>query len=276
MLGHRVVIPPKYRQQLLEELHIAHIGIVKMKGLARSLIYWPSIDNGIENMAKSCNACLKNANLPPKLRTHHWEYPSGPWERIHLDYAGPYLGKHLFVIVDAYSKWMMVNVTNSTTAEATCNMQETVFAQFGVPVIVVSDNGPQFTVQHFKNFLKMQGVRFHKTSAAYHPATNGQAERGIQTLKRALSSAGANTNTLQHCINSFLLQYQKAPHMTTGQPTSLLFLGRIVRSRIDQVTPGLKRRMDERVLTNCSSNYRTFSAGDPMLFTDYKHNSETW
>ncbi|CAB0020552.1 unnamed protein product, partial [Nesidiocoris tenuis] len=122
-LGQRVVIPPKFRQRLLEDLHVAHIGIVKMKGLARSLIYWPSIDEDIERIAKCCEPCLNNAKMPPKTRSHHWEYPSVCWDRIHVDYAD-FLGKNILIVVDAYSKWMNVAITNSTTAKATCDVLE--------------------------------------------------------------------------------------------------------------------------------------------------------
>ncbi|BES87404.1 Hypothetical protein NTJ_00211 [Nesidiocoris tenuis] len=210
LLGPRVVIPAKFQPQLLEELHVAHIGIVKMKALARSLVYWPSIDADIEKMAKSCQPCLKNAKLPSKFRSHHWEYPSAPWDCIHVDYCRPFLGKYILIVVDAFSKWMCAAITS--------NLLENWFSQFGVPSVLVSDNGPQFTSEFFKNFLKTQGVKFHKTSAVYHPSTNGQVERGVQTLKRALKDAEATPSSLQHCINNFL-QYHKAPHQSAGVGT---------------------------------------------------------
>lgn len=77
---HRVVIPSSLRQIVLKDLHISHMGMVKMKGLARSFIYWPGIDNDIEANVRECNACAKYGHSPPKFRDHHWEYPKGPWE----------------------------------------------------------------------------------------------------------------------------------------------------------------------------------------------------
>lgn len=82
---HRVVIPSTLRQAILNDIHSAHLGIVKMKGLARSFVYWPGIDADIDLIAKSCTECAKHAHAPPKFNTHHWEYPKGPWERIHID-----------------------------------------------------------------------------------------------------------------------------------------------------------------------------------------------
>lgn len=76
---HRIVIPSIFREAVLNELHTAHLGIVKMKGMARSFIYWPGIDADIEKVARTCVDCAKNSHEPPKTRTHHWEYPKGPW-----------------------------------------------------------------------------------------------------------------------------------------------------------------------------------------------------
>ncbi|XP_065075091.1 uncharacterized protein LOC135698874 [Ochlerotatus camptorhynchus] len=100
---HRVVVPRSLQEAVLKDLHVGHLGIVKMKGLARSFIYWPGIDADIERAAKECHECAKNANDPPKFRDHVWEYPKAPWGRIHIDYAGPYLGVMLLIITDAYS-----------------------------------------------------------------------------------------------------------------------------------------------------------------------------
>jgi len=78
MFEHRVVIPPSLRQAILHDLHSAHVGIVKMKGIARSFVYWPSIDAAIEQSVTSCGECAKYANTPTRFLDHHWEYPKGP------------------------------------------------------------------------------------------------------------------------------------------------------------------------------------------------------
>ena len=75
-----------------------------MKGIARSFVYWPCIDADIERIANSCIECAKYAHAPPKFGKHHWEYLKGPWERIHIDYAGPVVGTMLLIAVDAFSK----------------------------------------------------------------------------------------------------------------------------------------------------------------------------
>ncbi|XP_018323746.1 uncharacterized protein K02A2.6-like [Agrilus planipennis] len=107
----------------------------------------------------------------------------------------------LLIIVDAYSKWLEVRVTKSTTSAATSRILDNLFATFGAPVILVSDNAPQFTSAEFKNFLMMSGVKYHKLTAPYHPSTNGQAERCVQTVKDALRAMSTTESTLQSNIN---------------------------------------------------------------------------
>ncbi|KAL1447060.1 hypothetical protein WDU94_003572, partial [Cyamophila willieti] len=114
--GQQVLIPEVLRKRVLEELHVAHLGIVKMKSLARSYCYWPGMDKEIEQMARSCCSCSINAKEEVKVEVHPWEVPRGPWQRLHLDFAGPIKGQWLFIVVDAYSKWTEVISTKSTTS----------------------------------------------------------------------------------------------------------------------------------------------------------------
>ncbi len=57
MLGLRVVVPPKLRSRVLEELHVGHLGVVKIKSLARGFVWWPGIDQQIEQFAMHCSGC---------------------------------------------------------------------------------------------------------------------------------------------------------------------------------------------------------------------------
>ncbi|RWS18587.1 uncharacterized protein B4U80_00945, partial [Leptotrombidium deliense] len=106
--GHRVVIPHKLKERILKELHVGHFGATKMKQIARSRFWWPSIDKEIERMVNSCSSCGSQHNDPPKEKQHKWEITTKPWERIHLDFAGPFRGEMFLVIIDSYSKWCEV------------------------------------------------------------------------------------------------------------------------------------------------------------------------
>lgn len=126
--GARVVVPPKLRQPLLKLLHQHHNGIVQMKSVARSYIWWPGIDGDIELMAKGCRICDENQNNPQRTTLQPWLCPESPWHRIHIDYAGPVEGHMLLVVIDAYSKWIEVAVVSSATSKNTVSALRQMFA----------------------------------------------------------------------------------------------------------------------------------------------------
>ena len=107
LLGSRVVVPPAGRQKIMEELHQGHPGITRVKGLARGFVWWPGMDLDLENMVKSCPNCQVNQKAPPVAPLHPWEWPQRPWTRLHIDYAGPFLGKMFLVFsLSSLLKWV--------------------------------------------------------------------------------------------------------------------------------------------------------------------------
>jgi len=182
------VIPLKFRQRCLEELHASHLGVVKTKSLARSLLWWPGLDKDIERMIKHCATCQADADSPRRA-SGIWPVPDRPWQRIHVDFAGPFKGKMFLIVIDAFSKWPEVVVMQCTSADNTVGKLRTIFANKGIPELLVSDNGPQFVASVFDNFMRQNGIK-HLKSAPYHPATNGQAESFVKMLKRALRKGG--------------------------------------------------------------------------------------
>ena len=142
--------------------------------------------------------------------------PDAPWSRIHVDYAGPFLGKMFLVVVDAHSKWPEVLIAKSTTTDSTMEALRTLFGRYGLPKQLVSDNGPQFTSNEFAHFLRTNGIK-HIRNAPYHPSSNGQAERFVQTLKRSLKASEKDGRALSHRLAEFLLSYRTTPHATTNR-----------------------------------------------------------
>jgi hypothetical protein len=96
------------RNQVLTELHEGHLGIVKMKSLARSHIWWPKIDKDIEHLAKSCSGNLVVNFSRMKPAKHHYTPGNGQphhgRQSINLDFAGPFLGR-MFLIIRSGLKW---------------------------------------------------------------------------------------------------------------------------------------------------------------------------
>ena len=240
--GIRVVIPSKWREKLLNDLHRDHPGIVRMKNIARSYIWWPGLYGNIEQVAKSCEDCQAVKNSPPVAPLHPWVWPTRPFQRVHIDFAGPFQGAMFLVAVDAYSKWPEVFVMQSTTVNKTIEILRHVFAMYGLPEQLVSDNGPQFTSEEFAIFMKLNGVK-HTRSAPYHPSTNGLAERFIQSMKQGLKASLSSGLSLSHRLSNFLLTYRSTIHSTTGVSPCSLFLKREVRTRFDLLRPDIESRV---------------------------------
>ena len=132
MWGIRTIIPQKLCTRILKALHSAHLGVVKMKTLARSYVWWPRIDKDIEEITKCCEGCVQTQSNPRKVPIHPWEWPSKPWQRIHIDFAGPLLEKQFLIIVDAHSKWPEIFPMNKITSTTeTIEILRMVFARNG-------------------------------------------------------------------------------------------------------------------------------------------------
>lgn len=84
-----------------------------------------------------------------------------------------------------FSKWLEVHILKESSTESTIPILQTIFATFGLPTKIVTDNGAQFTSHKFQHFCKLNGI-IHKRSAPFHPASNGQAERYVQIIKSKL------------------------------------------------------------------------------------------
>ena len=242
--GSRVVIPKKGREAVIALLHEQHPGITRIKRLARGYIWWPGMDQELEVAVKVCDQCQQHQKSPAKAPMHPWEWPERPWARIHIDYAGPFRGKMILVMVDSHSKWMEALVVNSATSNATIQKLQALFATHGLPEVLVSDNGTAFTSEEFSAFMRRNGIR-HLTSAPYHPASNGLAERAVQTLKDALRKDTGEVS-LDSQIQEFLFRYRITPHSTTGIPPAELLLGRRPRSRLDLLQPDIAGRVRQR------------------------------
>ena len=269
--GQRVVIPPQGRTTVLQELHGGHCGITRMKSLARTVVWWPKLDNEIEIMVHSCAKCQEQQGDPPTLPLIPWNWPTRPWSRLHIDYLGPFLGHMWLLIVDAHSKWLEVFQMDSTTSSATIQCLRDVFSRFGLPDRIVSDNASYFVSAEFAEFMNKNGIK-HSTSAPYHPASNGLAERAVKTFKIGMRKM--TQGTLKQKLARFLFSYRTTPHSTTGVSPAELLMNRKLKSALDLLNPQLSDRVvsaqnrqvaahDKRVQA------RSFSLGDLVYVRNY-------
>ncbi|KIH57433.1 reverse transcriptase [Ancylostoma duodenale] len=146
MFGERVVIPPELQSKVLKELHFGHPGIVRMKRLARSYVYWPNIDSDCENMVRSYTNCQKAAKNPIKVPLKAWPSPTRVWQRVHVDFAGPLQGVYYLVVVDAFSKWPEMIETSNISATKTVRVLGSLFERYGLPQTITYRTTPNLSL----------------------------------------------------------------------------------------------------------------------------------
>ena len=275
----RVVIPPPGQKLLLDELHETHPGKSKMKALARSYVWWPEIQTDIENMVNSCPVCQETRAFTCSSSTA----PLGMaitamvQDPSRLRWSALRLSLYL-ILVDAHSKWIDVHMMNSITSAKTIEKLQIIFATFGLPRKVVTDNGTSFTSAEFKSFMSDNGI-VHVTSAPYHPSSNGLAERAVQTFKNGLKRTKGDT--IQERISKFLFTYRLTPQTTTGVAPSQLLMGRRPRSRLDRLFPDLSQRVEKHQSRQAEQHdnakpLRSFKVDDPVYVKDFSTPNNAW
>ena len=271
--GIRTVIPSTLQEQLLRELHSEHIGMVRMKALARLHFWWPKLDKDIEDLVQRCGSCQEMLPKAPKADGNPWKWPSAPWQRIHIDFAGPFLGENFLIVVDAHSKWPEVFRMKSITATNTIEKLRQAFAANGLPTEIVSDNGRQFASDEFKQFVKANNIK-HIFSPPYHPSTNGEAERFVRTFKRNMKLKKGMQTSWNHKICDFLLSYRTTPHSTTHRTPAEMNAGRNLRTKLSAVHPNIADRIQKQ--SSSEKVARQIEIGEPVLARDYRRQKETW
>ena len=240
--GARVIIPVKLRDTVMNILHATHIGVAGMKSLARSYVYWPRIDTHIEDTARTCETCAKHGKNLTKIVNHPWAKTSAPFERVHADFAGPFLGSMWLLLVDTYSKWPeIIQMNANTTSSATIRAFRSIFSRTGLPICLVTDNGPQFVSEETRQYLKSCGIK-HVTVPTYSPKSNGMCERLVQTFKSALKKMSETSRDVAKNLYDFLLTYRNTPHAATGQTPAVLAFNRTLRSKLHQIKPADRQR----------------------------------
>ena len=114
-----MIVLPSLCQSLIKVLQEAHLGITRMKSLACSYMWWRGIDADMEDEARKCHTCQTEWKSPPLTPVHLWQWPDHPWYRVHIDYAGTFMGKMFLLLVDAHSKWTNIHISSTSSSQST-------------------------------------------------------------------------------------------------------------------------------------------------------------
>ena len=270
--GNRIVIPPPLETQILQIIHDTHMGMAKSKALARCYVYFPNIDDAIEKMCRNCPECVSHLKAPQESQLFPNPLPQHAWERIHIDHAE--LDNQLYLLViDANSKFPEIMKVNSTNSETTIQKLQDIFARFGLPKYIHSDNAQSFKSERFTIWCKKLGVK-QIFSTPFNPRGNGQVERLVQSFKQSMRAMKNETIPAQYKLNKFLFRYRITPHCVTHEAPAKLLLGRVPRNQFDLLRRNLQDTVQQEQSKSVKNDYklREFSVGERVLAKDYRPN----
>ncbi|KAF0313140.1 uncharacterized protein FJT64_016281 [Amphibalanus amphitrite] len=267
--GDRLVVPAALRERVLTNAHAGHQGVVRTKQRLRERFWWPRLDRQVRDLLKSCEVCSQHDGHVRRERPplQPIPLPDGPWQRLMVDVIGPMRGssseRYGIVLVDMYSRWPEVALCQDATADSICQFLETVFAREGVPLELLSDNGPAFRSGRLAEFLGRMGVK-QTFSSPYSPQTNGMVERLNRTVKEAIQSARLAREPRSTFVRKFLGEYRVTVHPATGVSPFVLMRGREARTILDvtpsDVTPSGRAAEDRAVRQHHQSYQETYRA----------------
>ncbi|XP_046557148.1 uncharacterized protein K02A2.6-like [Haliotis rubra] len=218
--GDKIVIPISMRKETLEKIHTGHMGIVKCKERACDVIFWPRMTADIERTVQNCGTCQQNRMKQCKEPMITSEVPKLPWQFVATDLF-QLNGLDYLLVVDYYSRYIEIALLSNTKSKTVITHMKSMFAQHGVPSRIVSDNGPQYASEEFREVVQKWNIE-HITSSPLYPQANGLAEKSVQTVKRLLLKAKQSGGDPYWS----LLAYRNTPLSEMGSSPAQLLMSR--------------------------------------------------
>ena len=270
LMSERVIIPLPSRKSILETIHSGHQGITKNQLLAKTTVYWPNINQDIENFVNNCEVCQQALPSQSHEPLHQHPIPERAWQVLGTDLFN-WNNKDFLIIVDYYSKFSYIRKLSTTTSAMVAEQTKQILSESGIPQRVISDNGPQFTGEAYQQFVCTWEIE-HVTSSPRYPMSNGMVERAIRTVKNTLDKARKSG------VDPYLamLSIQATPISDKLPSPAELLLGRKLQINLPSyVTPPANREITRQQLTQRQQSQafyhdrharqlRSLAPGDPI------------
>ena len=217
------------REGILKQIHEGHLGFNKCQMRAKETVYWPGLNDQLENLILNCQLCLKyskskNKSTPPTALGH--EVPAVPWSKVATDIFH-YESQLYLLVVDYTSRFPIVRRLKSMSAQNIAEQFQSIFSEYGWPDTLVSDNGPCYTVEMFTNLMKEYAVN-HITSSPHYPQSNGLAEKFVHIVKNVFYKAKEEGVD----INKYLMIYRNTPLTCNSKSLMQMLQQRSARSQL--------------------------------------------
>jgi len=249
---------------ILDAHNIGHEGYYKTYQRLRKCYYWNDMVNDIKRITQKCEKCQLNRPQPYPEPTE--DIPTdveAPFSHLGLDIIGPLLktknnNQYILVIVDYFTKWVEAEATETVTSQDVIKFLMNVFARHGVPQLITTDNGPQFSSDMTKLFLDLYDV-YVKFTSTYHPESNGLVENRNKEIGKLLRLLGKRNKDWDEVLPSALWALRTTKNSTTKFSSFELVYGREDQQPFDiaaRPTKGLNKSSDEILLEKFINHYR--------------------
>ena len=225
----RIVMPQALRTENLEKLREGHLGVYKCKERAKTAVCWPGLTKDIEGIVANCSFCQRQKPTQRKEPLMPSAIPERPWQHIGADLREK-AGKRYPIVVDYYSRYLELANLSNTASSHVIGKLKNIFARWGIPDELVTDNGTQFCSEEFQSFASVYGFT-HTASCPHFPQSNGEIERAVQTAKNILR---------QDDIFLALMAYRSTQVVPTGESPNKLLMGRQINTRLPTLEKNLK------------------------------------
>ena len=237
-----IYVPSSMVKSLLQACHDdpmtgAHFSFDRTYNKIKYHYWWPNMKNSIKKYIESCIPC-KQFNIARYKKHGHLrpiDPPEGPFLLIGVDYCGPLKrtpreNQYVLIITDYFTRHVtaiaLPNCTAETTAQALFNDY---FCKYGVPAVILSDQGSHFRNQLMENIRLLIGYN-HIYSTLYHPQTNGIVERFNATfIPQIAKLQDTQDNNWDEYLQAVVFAYNTGIHKTTKYSPYELLYGRFPR-----------------------------------------------
>lgn len=213
--SHKWVVPNGARWRICQLSHdeAGHFAFEKTFEKISSEYWFPKMKRFIKKYVAACMNCAYNKRLTGKETGYLHPIPkvNEIFHTIHLDHLGPFIKSktgnvYILGIIDSFSKFIFVKGVRNTKSRTTIKVLEDIFATFGSPKVIITDQGTSFTSAEFKQFIVSIGSK-HVLNAVATPRANGQIERYNRTILNSLASMNHDRNEADWDLNLPKLQW---------------------------------------------------------------------
>ncbi|XP_031560474.1 uncharacterized protein K02A2.6-like, partial [Actinia tenebrosa] len=232
--GERLLTPKSMRQTMKQQLHSSHIRVNACLRRVGECLFWPGMTSGIKQCISQCEACITYGAKQQRETLMSHEIAERPWEKIGADLF-TIDGKDYLVMVDYFSNFWEIDHLPDTKASTIIRQMKRHFARQGIPDIVISDNGPQFSSDKFKAFTSAWGFD-HCPGSPGHQQSNGKAEATVKEAKRLLKKAKETGGDLYLA----LLAHRNTPTVSMDSSPEQRLIGRRCQTQLPTTRQLLK------------------------------------